>query len=289
MPFKLITILLLLCFESAFSDSLLTLIVERSIGKFEDAISFSHSSTGEIYIIDAGSSSLISIDIMTGKIKSISGKGWGELEFNSPQDICATSVLDIFVADLNNHRVQQYDRSLNYISTIPNENLRDEYLTFQPISIAYSQEGLLLILDKDEKQVLKYELKSGKISRIVQFTAGKGSISSPRDITMIDKNKFAILDGKRVVIFDIYGNYIFSYNLSFDDDPNSISSDWKTIAVTSPTKIILNTKEGKYLSTINQTTIIGNKVNELRDVAIIGNLYFVLTSETILICKKAEK
>ena len=64
---KIILILNLFFSTSVFADSLSTFIFEREIGNFNDAISLSISVTGQIFILDAGTSSLISVDYLSGK------------------------------------------------------------------------------------------------------------------------------------------------------------------------------------------------------------------------------
>ncbi|MDA0986461.1 MAG: hypothetical protein O3A55_02505 [Bacteroidetes bacterium] len=281
---KKIIVLFNLLFYTSFADSLSTLIVEREIGNFNDAISLSISVSGQIFILDAGTSSLISIDYLSGKTNSISGKGWRELEFNSPNDVCGTSVLDIFVADLNNRRIQHFDRSLNFISTIP--TAENEIETFQPIAIQFSQEGFLLILDKDEKQVLKYDLKSKKFTKLVQFTSGKGLISDPLDLAIINKNNFAVLNGKQILIYDIYGNFINSFSINIQESPLTLFSSENKIAVTSKNQIIIYSNSGKILDQIKPLNIIGKKAADFRDISIIDENYFILTKNSILICSK---
>lgn len=285
MKIKITLLILFLGLKLFSQDSTTFLIVEKTIGNFQDAVSLSYSPLGMLYVVDAGSSSLVELEINSGKTKSISGKGWGELEFNNPVDVCATSMLDIFVCDLNNNRISQFDKSLNYISSITKKSSDEEFLTFQPLASAFSQEGFILILDKESKSVLKYEMKSGKMSEVVKFTAGKVGISNPKDITLIDVNNFAILDGDVVKIYDIYGNMV-SNKIINEKNPNTIFSDGGLLYVTSTDKINVCAKNGNNLYSILKKNIIGINSIEIRDFAKSGESYFILTKNKIMVCSE---
>ncbi len=92
---------------------------DYSIGKFKDASSFSVSPSGFIYITDSGSDEIYKIDTLGKVVKNFGGYGWDNELFDNPVDVFATD-LSVYVCDKNNHRIQRFDKDLNFISSLSN-------------------------------------------------------------------------------------------------------------------------------------------------------------------------
>ena len=85
---------------------------------------------GNIYVADTGNNRILKFGPNGKFIKSAGGFGWENQQFDMPIDICATSALDVFVADYNNQRIERYDKDLNYISSLYSDDSKPEYLQF---------------------------------------------------------------------------------------------------------------------------------------------------------------
>ena len=128
------------------------------IGEFEQASSFFITPTGFIFISDTQRNEISKYDTAGSKIISIGGYGWGESSFDDPVDIYATT-LDVYVTDMNNHRIQIFDKDLNYLSSFRSEQYESTDYSFAfPISCATSNQGDLFILDSDNSRLLKFNL-----------------------------------------------------------------------------------------------------------------------------------
>src|SRR5690606_20929107 len=88
-----------------------------SFGEFESAAAFIINPSGIMYITDGGTNEVYSYDTTGTLLKETGGYGWEEDTFDDPVDISASS-LNVYVCDKNNHRIQRYDKDLNYISQL---------------------------------------------------------------------------------------------------------------------------------------------------------------------------
>src|SRR5690606_7499140 len=89
----------------------------NSIGVFRAANSFYITAAGIIYVTDKGNNELISLDTLGNVLQSTGGYGSTETTFDEPADVLATP-LSIYIADKNNHRIQRFDRNLNFVSSL---------------------------------------------------------------------------------------------------------------------------------------------------------------------------
>jgi hypothetical protein len=177
-----------------------------SIGNFTNAAAFSYTVNGMLYVIDARSSEVIKIDTLGNQLKTAGGFGWKSGVFDLPCDIFATP-LNIYVADKNNHRIQQFDKDLNYISELNGKNnatLKEEFK--YPIACANLPSGDLFILDSENKRVIKYDALHNYNTAFGDFNWGRYSLNTPQKIRLYDEDEVAVLDGQNLVLFDFYGN-----------------------------------------------------------------------------------
>lgn len=180
----------------------------NSIGKFNNASSFYITAAGIIFVTDSGNDELISLDT-TGKIlKSTGGYGWTENAFDDPADVFATP-LNVYVADKNNHRVQMFDRNLNFISSLSTRDKDNSAERFgYPLSCAVSNQGDLFILDSENQRVIKFDLFGNFIQNFGGFDAGNYQLNNPKVIAVSPNNLIHVLDESGIIIFDSFGNGI---------------------------------------------------------------------------------
>src|SRR3990172_10415869 len=176
MTFKsLFVYLLLFSFEILAQN----FVLDYSFGNFSSAAAFSISSSGFIFIADDGDDSLIKLDTLGNVIKEIGGYGWSESAFDTPSDIIANS-LNVYVCDKQNHRVQAFDKDLNFISELyTRERDNPEERFGYPLSCALSSMGDLYVLDSENIRVLKFDLFGNYIQNFGGFDGGIFSLKNP--------------------------------------------------------------------------------------------------------------
>jgi len=178
-------------------------------GDFSDAQSISLDPHGNVYVVDVGTNSIQKFDVEGRLVTRIGGYGWGQLEFDQPYDVCATNGLDVFVSDYGNHRIQRYNRKLEYIGTLYTRESSNDLQRFgYPKGIAINRFGDLYVCDTEDRRVLKISGFTRVVRSIGGIDAGKGRLVDPRDIEVDGQDNVYVLEKNRIVVFDHFGNYL---------------------------------------------------------------------------------
>ena len=159
-------------------------MLDYSFGNFNSASAFSITSSGFIYIADDGDNSLIKLDTLGNVVKEIGGYGWSSSAFDTPVDVFANT-LNILVCDKQNHRVQAFDKDLNFISELyTRESGNPDERFGYPLSCALSSMGDLYVLDSENIRVLKFDLFGNFIQNFGGFDWGIYSLNHPKRLTV---------------------------------------------------------------------------------------------------------
>jgi len=204
-PVYLFLFLSFLMPEKSYSQSFIFL---NSFGEFKNASSFTISSAGLIYITDSGTDEVYQLDTLGNIIKYTGGYGWGESQFDNPSDVYANP-LSVYVCDKNNHRIERFDKDLNFIWQLYTRNSDTSAQRFgYPMGCAVSSQGDLYILDSENKRIIKFDMLGNFDLNFGGYDAGTFSLNNPNKLAVSDNNDIYIADGDRIVIFDSYGNGI---------------------------------------------------------------------------------
>lgn len=164
---------------------------------------------GNIYVLDANRNLLTLSNGDFTLHKEVGGAGWENDQFDKPQGIWARNGIDVFVADYGNHRIQRFDRGLNYISTFSTREsaIPDERFGY-PRDVAVSRLGDLFICDGENARVVKVNRFSKVERSFGGFDAGAGRLLRPSELEVGPKDRVYVLDKARVMVFDNFGNFV---------------------------------------------------------------------------------
>ena len=247
---KLFFLLLFFIIPNLFSQQF---SYDYSIGEFKDASSLSISPAGFIYVTDSGIDEVYKIDTLGKSLKNIGGYGWDEELFDNPVDVFATD-LSVYVCDKNNHRIQRFDKDLNFISSLStrDSNNPDEQFGY-PLSCAASNQGDLYILDSENKRVIKFDLFGKFIQNFGGYDAGEYILTNPEKLAIAASNIF-VLNKNNITVFDQYGNGILK--IGTDNKLNDVNSMFNFLTLTADSSI--------YLTDLKTSNNILNKVSYYR-------------------------
>ncbi len=260
-------------------------ILDYSFGNFKSASAFSINSSGFIFIADDGDDSLIKLDTLGNVVKEIGGYGWSESAFDTPTDVFATS-LNVFVCDKRNHRLQAFDKDLNFISelyTRERENAEERF--GYPLSCALSFMGDLYILDSENIRVLKFDLFGKFIQNFGGFDWGIYSLRNPQKLAIYLDNSILVLDDSVLVVYDQFGN---------GKDRIALGNTYSSIKISSA-NLTINNQDEVLLATLNfggstlkKLNLIGAEAEiKILCSTLFNDKLYVLTSKEILVYKKA--
>ena len=257
--------------------------------QLKGALGLSVDLSGAIYISDTENNRILKFNSDGKLIKSIGGFGWEKEQFYTPHDICAGSALDVFVADYNNHRIQRYDKDLNYIfSLYSDENWEEAFQFAYPKSVAVSIHGDLFIIDGENTRLLKLNSFGEPEMSFGDFSEGKGRLIDPVQITMSPKDRMYVSDGgvNKIVVFDYFGNYLSEIGRGFLKEPQGLfysSLNLLFVADTGNKRVVIFHPEGDL---IFQWSIISDELGKFQnpvDVVTFGKMVFVLDENKVFV------
>jgi hypothetical protein len=255
----------------------LTLIEEYSFGEFQRATRVVFGLQGTIYVLDADQNKLTVFTNIQDAPMSFGGFGWSAGSFDNPTGL-ATDGINIYVSDYGNHRIQRFDRKLNYISSISTRDTSDTASRFgYPLDVALSELGDMFVLDGENLRILKYdplyhfELTFGNIN------SGKGKLQYP--IKLIATNsRIYVGERNRIVMFDYFGNYLGSVGDGLISEVNGFTIMTNGILAASSDTIWWFLQDGKLQKSLSLSMLFsGERIDRIQDITYNANRLFVLS------------
>ena len=205
------------------------------------------------------------------------GMGWGNDQFDHPSGIWARNGIDVFVADEGNHRIQRFDRSLNFVASFSTREDNDPDVRFgYPAGVALSRQGELYLTDGENTRVLRVSGFS-RVERVFGGNdAGKGRLLNPSRLEIGPKDNLYVLDGDRVVVFDSFGNYLHEIGGAPDGAGMVICADVAGLMVLDKNNLISFDGEDRLRNTLPRQSVCPDSLGAVRGmVASLGRLHFL--------------
>ena len=263
-------------------------------GKFNGPLGIDKSEDGRIFICDKGNQRIQVFDLFGNFQKNFGGFGWDEENFDGPVDIWARSTLNIYVADYNNQRVQRFDKDMNYISSKYSNPADLEKFQFQEVlSVAYSSQGDLFIVDAGENKIIKFNSQDQGDAAFGYYESGAGELTSPVQLELSSDHRVIVSDSeaRAIFIYDYFGSYLFQIAHPDFKQPMGIALDSQDrIYVADPVNksIFEFTSSGKLLNQYRHVSgapfsapmdlVVTNVDNNIR--------FYIVDGDDILIAKK---
>ena len=214
-----------------------SIIYSGQIGAFTNANSFSINPAGFVFVSDIATNEITKLDTLGKTLKSIGGYGWNESSFDFPSHIFATA-LNVYIADKNNHRIQFFDKDLNFLSEFSTTDKPDDKIKFKyPLCVSVSNQGDLFLLENDNKRILKFNIRGQYQTAIGSFDSGIYSLTNPKKFILTEDLKIMLIDSKLLIIYDQFGNAIKKTSLEFE--PISISFAHRAICLNDSKQIMI--------------------------------------------------
>ena len=187
---------------------LLPLLILFSIGTVDRGVALDVDIEGNIYVIDGADDMLLKFSAEGDSLGAVGGFGRGEREFDRPSGLYARRGTGVWVADRNNHRVQRYDRNLDLVTSIRTRDFEDERIRFgYPLDIAVSRQGLLHILDSENRRVLVLESSGRYVRSIGDVGSGEGILREPVALELDERDDVYLLDRGVIRRYDPFGTW----------------------------------------------------------------------------------
>ena len=285
------SIILLLCAwtVSVCAQSVDSVPVEEfSVGSFERATRIFTRTQGAIYVLDADQNKIFVFTDITQPPKSIGGFGWSAGSFDKPTGI-ATDGINLYVSDYGNHRIQRFDRNLNYLSSFSTRDTSDVVSRFgYPLDVALSELGDLFILDGENLRILKFNPQNFFERSFGDINAGKGKLQNPIRL-VVTTSRIFVGEQTRIVVFDYFGNYLSSIGDGVVSALSGFALLENGFLIVSSDTLLWFSHDGIFQKSIPLSRLItGERIERIQDIASIGNRLFILSPRRIHVFKMVD-
>lgn len=193
---------------------------------------FSMDPAGFTYVLDMESDQLMKLSTEGKLLQSIGGYGWSEVSFDQPADVSSPNGLDVYVADYGNHRIQHFDRNLNFVSTLFFRDKEDVNERFgYPRSVAVSRLGELFLIDGENIRIVKVVDNNTFDRAFGGQGSGKGRLQNPSRVRVSITDQVYVQDGNTLKLFDVFGNYIRTIGEGMFSSLRTFTLDRKNVYV----------------------------------------------------------
>jgi len=190
--------------------------------------------------------------------------------------------LKVFVTDKNNHRIQRFDKNLNFIFQFytRDSDIEEERFGY-PLSAVTSNLGDVFILDSENNRILKFDLFGNYLMSIGGYDYGRYFLHDPKQLAISMRNNIYVLDGKEIYIYDNYGTAIG--DIEIPEEMRSIRIIFQWLTINSDKKIYISNLNSKERELIE--AILNGYDNEFEIVSslVFNAKLYVLTPKNILI------
>ena len=263
-------------------------------GLFKDPTAIDYSNDGRLFICDRGNQRIQVFDLQGNFRINIGGFGWEKEKFDGPLDVWARSTINIYVADYNNQRVQRFDKDLNFIGSKESNPGSEERFQFREVlSVAYSPQGDLFILDAGDYKVIKFSSQGQGDVAFGYYESGRGQLTDPVQLDVSSDHRIFVSDkeAKAVFIYDYFGNFMNKIEHPRFQQPGGIAFDLNDrlfIADPESQSIFEFTAGGKFINQFNR--ISGVPLSNPKDLCVTRfneqTLIYVIDGDDILIAQK---
>ncbi len=180
-------------------------------GKFNDPRAIALSDDGTLFVVDSRNNRLQLFTTDGKYLKSIGGFGFEPDQFDYPVDIWVKSLLNIYVSDYNNRRLQRYDRQMNFLAQLTsNPNWPEEYRFGEVLSCALNAQNDLFILDHQEEKVVKLNRNGQPERSFGTYESGAGELEEAVQVDIFQNRYVLVSDAglKSVMVFDFFGTFL---------------------------------------------------------------------------------
>jgi len=212
------------------------------------------SEDGRLFITDRRNHRVQVFNPFGKFITNFGGYGIGDENFDEPGDIWARSTLNIFIADYNNQRVQRYNKNLTYLSSRYSNPGEDErFRTERILSMAYSPQGEMFLLDAGENKVVKINQNSNAMASFGYYDSGIGQLTFPVQIDLTNNHRVIVSDAgaAKIFVYDYFGTFLRTIEHPEFRTPSGLAvDDQNRIYVADPEagKVFIFSLDGKYLA-----------------------------------------
>ena len=233
---------------------------------------------GNVFALDARAGTLTLYDRGMQIVTQTGGPGWEDGRFDDPAGLWARNGLDVYVADFGNHRVQRFDRSLAFVSSLSTRDSQNPRERFgYPADVALSRLGELFICDTENSRIAKLSAQNQVETAFGDFGGGRGRLSRPTQVEIGPGETVVVLDAPRVVIFDSFGNFVSTLPEPLLTAPTCLFADQEIVALVDSNRVLCFDKSFRPVESFDVRDLLGFSPARVFSLVIAGGRWYILT------------
>jgi hypothetical protein len=202
------------CWYSAFVPSAsvadTSVVEEYAFGSFQYATRLYIDQEGTIFVVDRDKNTINCFHNKSNQSISVGGYGWSSTAFDHPTGVASDGV-NVYVADYGNHRIQRFDRSLNYVSSLSTRDTNVSVARFgYPMGVGLSGQGDLFVLDGENLRVLKFASTKNYSLTFGNLERDEARIHNPQKLIVTSTGTVYVAEQNHILSYDAFGNFLGS-------------------------------------------------------------------------------
>lgn len=239
---------------------------------------------GNVYLVNSERCTVTRLDQDLKVLAEIGGPGWGPGSFDRPLGIWARNGLDIYLADYGNHRIQRFDRTLSFVSQLFTRDSDNPGERFgYPTDVALSRMGALFICDSENGRILKLNRQNQVETTFGGIGGGKGRLLAPTRLEIGPADKVYVLDGPRIAVFDMFGNFLQELYLPTAGEPKDFFGTEEAFLVLGDNVITCFDAAEHPVGTLDLSTVQALQGSPVTAIAANRSRLFLLTEDHLIV------
>ena len=269
-----------------------------AIATFEEAVSLDIDPAGTLYVVDAGSHSIMQLTPEGEVMQQLGGPGDGEGQFDSPADIDVTNGLVLVVADAGNGRIQRFSREFLFLESLPlhaaaykrqdafggepayrqQTETGNNTGTGRPIALITADDNTMYVVDEVNNAVLAWDAQRNFLREIGAYDQGDGSLFAPVAATLSDTGSLFVVDQGRgaVVVYDAFGGFDRLMAAGMAEDAKAITTHGAWLLLVRPQKLVVFQTRG-----LLEQSLVFEIGEPMQDAAVFGETLYILGTSTL--------
>jgi hypothetical protein len=257
-------------------------VEESAFGNFQNATRIYLDQQGTVFVIDRDQNTVNAFRQNGNQCLSVGGYGWSATTFDDPTGV-ASDGMNVYVSDYGNHRIQRFDRSLNYISSLMTRDTNVSAARFgYPLGVGLSDQGDLFVLDGENLRILKfspsynYNLTFGNLER------EQARIRNPQKMVVTSAGTVYIGEQDRILSYDAFGNFLASIGDGICTNLVGFCVAEETIVAASSSRLWFFTLTGEFQGVYSSGNLMTEGgIKEIRDIALDERRLYILSPDKI--------
>jgi hypothetical protein len=239
---------------------------------------------GNIFVLDTRQATLTQYDPALNVQTVAGGPGWEAGQFDQAAGLWAKNGLDIYVADYGNHRIERFDRTLSFVSSLSTREAEDASTRFgYPTDVTVSRLGSLFICDSENSRILKVDQANRIETTFGGFGGGAGRLQHPVQVEIGPNDAVYVLDPPRVVAYDNFGNFLTAIGEGILENPRMIAADDRGLIVLDGTDLVCLTESHRPLPRIAIAGLTVEAVEPVQSLSLAGDRLYILGNGRLVI------